>query len=54
MKSVYTNLDLRETMTEKEMYDEEKLYANLQTMQFLQIHYDSRRLQEKASDYHDE
>lgn len=23
VKSVYTNLDLRETMTEKEMYDEE-------------------------------
>lgn len=34
MKSVYTNLDLRETMTEKEMYDEENFMPTCRQCNF--------------------
>ena len=50
MKSVYTNLDLRETMTEKEMYDEENFMPTCRQCNF----YKSTMTVEKASDYHDE
>ena len=34
VKSVYTNLDLRETMTEKEMYDEENFMPTCRQCNF--------------------